>query len=164
MANLIPEDNMTFKDDFDMWQEYAKSVKKLDKSNISASKNLSHKKYIKTNPEKNELIQFMTNRNSFNHINVENLNKSNQKKFKAKATLDLHGYTRNIDHTLEVFCSKCILNDCREVIIITGKGEGIVKEATRFWLTKHPEFVIGFFEIKDSLGESGAFGIRLRSK
>ena len=66
MANLIPEDNMTFKDDFDIWQEYAKSVKKLDKSNISVSKNLSHKKYIKTNPEKNELIQFMTNRSSFN--------------------------------------------------------------------------------------------------
>lgn len=150
--------------DFDIWKEYTKSIEKFDRSNVSISKTMFHKKYIKTNPEKNRLIEFMMNRSSFDHVSVQTLDKSNRKKFNPKSTIDLHGYTREIDHTLEVFCSKCIIKDCREVVIITGKGEGIVKEATRFWLTKHPEFVVGFFEIKDSLGESGSFGVRLRSK
>ena len=86
------------------------------------------------------------------------------KKFIPKRTIDLHGYTRQIDETLATFFAKSILNGIYDVLVITGKGQGIVKSATESWLRSHPEFVTGFFRIKDVMGESGAFGVRLRRK
>ena len=96
------------------------------------------------------------------HVTVERLTRTEIKRFQPECAIDLHGYTREIDETLEKFCSKCILKGIREIIIITGKGEGIVKSATLCWIKSHPEFVIGFYEIKDLKMESGSFGVRLR--
>ena len=153
---------MSFKGDLDIWKDFIKSVKKLDRSNVVARD--APKPRIKTNPERNKLISFIDNRKSMKHIAVRILTRSEIKKFHSQNVIDLHGYTREVDDTLETFCSKCILNGIREITIITGKGDGVVKAATSLWLKSHPELVIGFFAIKDSRMESGAFGVRLRGK
>jgi DNA-nicking Smr family endonuclease len=49
-------------------------------------------------------------------------------------------------------------------VIIIGKGEGILKSAVSEWLLSNANIVIGLFEIRDMAGESGAFGVKLRSK
>ena len=153
---------MGFKGDIDIWKNFIKSLKKLDRSNIFVSN--APKPRIRPNPRKNQLASFIDNRKPLCHVRVEKLRRSEIKKFEPRATVDLHGHTREISGVLETFCSRCILDGIREVTIITGKGEGIVKSATVLWLTTHPEFVIGFFEIKDSRGEWGSFGVRLRAK
>ncbi len=158
---------MSFKGDLDIWLEFAKDIKKLDQSHeryvylpISPPRStMSRRKY-----KNNELIALKNNISPMGHVSVEILPRAETKKFRAQRTIDLHGYTREIDKTLENFCAGCIVDRIREVLIITGKGQGIVKTATQQWLRSHPEFVIGFFEVKDSVGESGAFGVRLRRK
>lgn len=153
---------MGFKGDFNIWKDFIKSVKKLDRANKAVSRKPQVR--IRPDPEKNRLGSFIDNRKSMGNVKVEKLMRSEINKFKPKRSIDLHGYTRNIDNTLEIFCSKCILENSREILIITGKGSGIVKSATAHWLSSHPELIVGFFEIKDTMMESGAFGVKLRSK
>ena len=50
---------MSFKGDLDVWKEFSRSVKKLDRSNVVIP-NIP-KPRIKTNPEKNRLISFIDN-------------------------------------------------------------------------------------------------------
>jgi DNA-nicking Smr family endonuclease len=95
---------------------------------------------------------------------IKQLNRSEKRKFSSEATMDLHGCnTVTLAHTLESFCAKCITNGTKQVTIITGKGNGTIKQATLQWLLKNPNFIIGFFEIMDSICESGSFGVLLRS-
>jgi DNA-nicking Smr family endonuclease len=68
----------------------------------------------------------------------------------------------DVNNTLEAFCAKCILLGLRNVVITTGKGGGVVKNATLTWLKSNPKYVVGFFEIMDARGESGAIGVHLR--
>lgn len=169
MANLFYTKwfNMGFIEDDDIWNEYKKSVEKIDRKNIFTPEiKISRKQNfaIKTNRTQNSTVEFMNNRRSFKDVDIINLNKKDRKKFRSEATIDLHGYTRKVDSTLEMFCSKCIVSNVKDITIISGKGEGIVKAAVLHWLNNHSEYVIGFFEIKDTLGESGAFGVKLRSK
>jgi DNA-nicking Smr family endonuclease len=55
-----------------------------------------------------------------------------------------------------------MLGSMKYVTIITGKGSGTVKQSTIHWLRSNPGFVVGFFEITDAAGESGAVGVVLR--
>ncbi len=158
---------MSFKGDLDIWREFAQDLKKLDKSHeryvyLPASPPRSPTSRRKYN--NNELIALKNNISPMGHVSVEILPRAAIKKFRAQRSIDLHGYTREIDKTLENFCARCIVDGIREVFIITGKGQGIVKTATQQWVRSHPEFVIGFFEVRDSVGESGAYGVRLRRK
>lgn len=153
--------------DIDLWKEYTKTVEKIENSNREIPALVNVKQSIKShNLRRNNKIDsaiFEFDRKNFSHLSVIQLNKQERKKFRGEATIDLHGYTREINRVLERFCSRCLVTNVRNVVIITGKGEGIVKEAVRTWILNNPKFTIGYFEIKDSAGGSGAFGIRLRS-
>lgn len=155
---------MGFDGDLCLWKEFSKSVERIDRSNIVVPGHLPIRSRVLIKSADNELFSFINNRKSMNHVRVECLDRASVKKFKSQRSIDLHGYTREVDETLEVFCSQCILTGIREIIVITGKGAGIVKSATERWLGSHPEFVIGFFKIKDFQGESGSFGVRLRAR
>ena len=155
--------SMSFLGDFGLWKSYSRALEKLDRSNIATPSRANPPKRI-PNPALNDRISFVSNRKSFRHTEVSSVARSTRKHFLPTNTIDLHGYTRDIDFALENFCADNILKNRREVIVITGKGRGIVKGATVNWLKNHPEFVIGFFEIRDSRGGSGSFGVRLRAK
>ena len=154
---------MGFDGDFDAWRTYVKGVKKLEfgKEGPDLGYSVNHK----TDNRKLDALEiFSLNKRLRPQITVEKTASSDIRKFKSQGTIDLHGHTRNIDNTLAIFCAESILHKINSVTIITGKGRGIVKSATEIWLRAHPEFVISFFEIRESLGESGAFGIKLRKK
>ncbi|MDR0695330.1 MAG: Smr/MutS family protein, partial [Holosporales bacterium] len=96
------------------------------------------------------------------HYEVVTLSRADKRKFRSEDTIDLHGHSRDVDRSLKVFCSRCIYNGVRCATVITGKGSGTVKQATLHWLRRNPGFIVGFFEITDSAGESGAIGVILR--
>lgn len=152
---------MGFDGNYDVWNDFIKTVKKSDRSNVF----VPDIQFQKPNIHKVDVVTAVLNsRVSRQHISVAPMNRAEIKNFKPKKSIDLHGYTREIDGTLATFCAKAILAGIYEVVLITGKGHGIVKSATKFWLKSHPELVISFFEVKDSMGESGAFGVKLRKK
>ena len=152
---------MGFVGDKDVWKDFTKTVRRLKNSNVVVC--AVHLKPNKIKIHKtNELDIFLNNRTIRNGVKVEQLSKAGIKKIRFEKSIDLHGCTREIDGILATFCARCILNNIHDISIIIGKGRGIVKSATEIWLKLHPEFVIGFFEIKDLMGESGAFGVKLR--
>ena len=155
--------------DFDIWREYTKTVSKIENAN-KVSRYVMVKAINQNNPKlafkrkfDNE-TDFILNRISPGSFQVNLLNKGERRKFRAEATIDLHGHTRKIDSTLEIFCAKCIVSSLKNIVIISGKGEGIVRDAVLNWMQNNPNFVVGYFEIKDMFGGSGSFGVRLRGK
>ena len=154
---------MGFDGDFEAWRAYIKGVRKLKFGRESPDWNRSICNNIAKHKQ-DVLETFFRYHKSRSPLSVNQLSCSERRKFKSQGEIDLHGYTRDIDRTLAIFCAESILHNVNNVTIISGKGRGIVKSATEVWLRSHPEFVIAFFEIKDSLGESGAFGVKLRKK
>ncbi len=69
----------------------------------------------------------------------------------------------NLNNILETFFSKCMLYELKYVIVITGKGKGILKNSVILWIKQNNQFVSEYFEIKDFRNECGSLGIHLRS-
>ena len=154
------------KRDLEIWKEYAKTVSKIKDANRISLHALSPvaKKYkLSKNNLRNDVSNLILNRDNTPNLKVLPLNKQDRKRFRSESTIDLHGHTREIDNILDVFCGKCIVTGVRNIVIISGKGDGILKNAVRTWLDGNPRFILGYFEIKDSRAESGAFGVRLRA-
>lgn len=152
---------MGFDGNYDVWKDFIKTIKKLDRSNVLVPDIQRQKPNIH---KVDAVTAVLNSRVSRQYLCVVPMNRAEIKSFKPKKSIDLHGYTREIDGTLATFCAKAILAGIYEAVVITGKGQGIVKSAAKFWLKSHPEFVVSFFEIRDSMGESGAFGIKLRRR
>lgn len=156
--------------DIDLWHEYAKSVKKLDTDELVVTPRMPMPPKVERDGER--LIQDYTA--ALETLPAENgrqpsfrvvkLSRRERKNFMIEATIDIHGSNRNVSPILMDFCLKCIERKVKNIVIISGKGEGVLKNAVAEWLIAHAPIVIGFFEISDASGGSGAFGVRLRSK
>ncbi|MDR0942821.1 MAG: Smr/MutS family protein [Holosporales bacterium] len=163
-------------EDVKLWKEYIKSVKQINKPNtVQSSSVASNILKNKRNPPRERESLFYENRparlnaaanekTSSEYSDVIILNKKNRRKFVPQAEIDLHGRTRDVDDVLETFCLRRIANGVKCVAIITGKGKGVVKQATINWLKSNPKLIVGFYEIKDSSGGSGVLGVRLKIK
>ncbi len=84
------------------------------------------------------------------------------------ARIDLHGMIQSSAHTaLSSFLFRAHANNCRLVLVITGKGEagtGILRNQVPYWL-KSGELagiVSGFDEAHRNHGGSGALYVRLK--
>lgn len=88
------------------------------------------------------------------------------------ARLDLHGMTQAEAHgALARFLQRACANDCRFVLVVTGKGarvggetRGVLRRQVPFWLAL-PEFrdlVLGFEAAHVGHGGEGALYVRLR--
>ncbi|MDR1476261.1 MAG: Smr/MutS family protein [Holosporales bacterium] len=156
--------------DIDLWHEYAKSVEKLKNKDKVAThqeyrpfvrkenyKSVAEQRYIALKEAPYEKASRST-------LRVVKLTKSERRNFSEEAVIDLHGFSRDVATNLTNFCLKCIERKVKNVVMISGKGEGVLKNAVLEWLIANPELVVGFFEIKDAVGGSGAFGVRLRSR
>jgi DNA-nicking Smr family endonuclease len=156
--------------DIDLWHEYSKSVKKLD----TDERVVMPRGSASTERERNGArigweyaMQMETLTPDHDHqtsFQVIKLNRRERKNFVGEATIDLHGLSRNISPILIDFCLKCLERNVKNIVIISGKGEGILKNAVLEWLIANSAIVIGFFEIRDASGGSGSFGVRLRGK
>ena len=157
---------MRYKGDTEIWFEETKTIQQINKDDIYIPEIACYKtNHISgcIKKHKNEEIEWIiTTLEHRENIGIQKLSRSEIKKISYSASIDLHGKTREIDEILKNFCATCILKNKNEVIIITGKGTGILKTTTETWLKNHPEFIIGFFPIKDSKREVGSFGVKLR--
>jgi DNA-nicking Smr family endonuclease len=110
-----------------------------------------------------KIIKFDTICHDFKEVSRE-FSRREKRRFRSDDFLDLHGYNRDIAAALKRFCITNIIAQHKMVTVITGKGSGVLKQAAADWLKDHPQFVSGFFEIKDTRGESGVYGVFLRTK
>ncbi|MBQ8651256.1 MAG: Smr/MutS family protein [Alphaproteobacteria bacterium] len=142
-----------------MWELYKATLQKIDRSNIEPV-------YIKpftTSVISRDKVYFNQFTPKANHkASINTPNRKERRKFKSEATIDLHGFSRDVDSALNTFCYKCRIQKLKMITIITGKGSGIVKNFTQIWIEQHPEHIESFFQIKDSKMESGSFAVTLR--
>ena len=147
--------------DSDLWKEYSKNIEKIknpNKISFNDYTELPVERIVKK-IDKNWTLPVV----SKNAV-VSLMNRKEKRKFRSEYTIDLHGHTRHIESVMENFCLKCINENIKNITVITGKGEGIVKSSAMNWLNNSVQYVVCFSEIKDSKGESGAFAVKLRSK
>ncbi|MDR0640749.1 MAG: Smr/MutS family protein [Holosporales bacterium] len=153
-------------EDLSLWHDYKKSVKKLDKSDVVPRYYITPTRPKKTTEhgfDHDKIIDNFLQKKSPNAVfQVVKLNRSERRKFGAEATIDLHGYTREISVIMRQFCLNCIVNKIKDIVVISGKGEGIIKQALVEWILTNPLIVVGYFEIKDAKGGIGSYGLRLR--
>lgn len=145
--------------DQDFWQEYIKTVKKISKDKVApplAAWPITSEAIIQARLA-NKPIALKEG------IPPVPLSRKDKRFFKPKAMIDLHGFlSSSVSSSLEQFCLNCMRQGIRQVLIITGKGEGIVKKETLHWLNSSPSYIIGFSPVMDSKKEVGSIAVLLR--
>ena len=104
------------------------------------------------------------------HGDVSQMHKSHGKRFlrgqiPIEARLDLHGMTQNIAHKcLNEFIEQSYIRGLRKVIVVTGKGQGILKNQTPRWLNDPMlrRFILSFSYAQPRDGGDGALYVLLR--
>ena len=150
---------MNDKDDLSIWNDFINKefrVENKDASFSNAQLNNDNRSQILKRKKKLPLPGSLTKRT---------VKKLATKKIKIDATLDLHGL--NIEKARETFLS--FLDTCWKykysyVLIITGKGKGIIKNALISWLKEDQIFplIVGYSIAHRLQGGEGAFVLHLR--
>ncbi len=81
--------------------------------------------------------------------------------------LDLHGHTAvQAELKLRKFLEDAFYGGCRCVLVITGKGAGVLKGHMPGWLRRAPlsELVLAFVEARPADGGGGAFYVLFRRR
>lgn len=102
----------------------------------------------------------------------EGFEKHTERKFKRQslrieAALDLHGYSREFAYKkLSVFLEQAHAQNKRCLLIITGKGSGILKEAVLSWIIQGPcsSYISSYKQAPQNLGGSGALIVLLKKR
>ena len=152
---------MNDKDDLSVWNDFINKefrVENKDASFSNAQLNNDNRSQILKRKKKLPLPGSLTKRT---------VKKLATKKIKIDATLDLHGL--NIEKARETFLS--FLDTCWKykysyVLIITGKGKGIIKSAFMDWLKEDEIFplIVGYSNAHRLQGGEGAFVLHLRKR
>jgi DNA-nicking Smr family endonuclease len=151
-------------EDKKLWLEFTKYVTRIKNDNIANqyvnSCQVSVEKLNVCRPKKRIDINLQ---DYPRNTSVLLMSKLEKRKFVEEISLDLHRLTKNeAMQILPVFCKRCILLGIRNIVVITGKGSGIIRQATLDWLVSSSSHVISFFPITSSLKEIGAYAVRLR--
>jgi DNA-nicking Smr family endonuclease len=94
---------------------------------------------------------------------VPELTARSAKKLTPEARIDLHGATTaQAQSRLTDFITHCQTQGKRTVLIITGKGEGVLRSWFREWLAHNHASLVGYKRAPDALGGDGAFMVQLR--
>ena len=81
--------------------------------------------------------------------------------------IDLHGLTAaNAESQLKQFMEKAVYEGCRCVLVITGKGAGVLQRHVPNWLKQPPlsPYVLALAEARPKDGGGGALYVLLRRK
>ena len=100
----------------------------------------------------------------FSHSGLQEktIKKLRQGKMPIAAILDLHGMTiPQAEDALQEFLLMCQQEELRHVLIIHGKGAGIIKNTVNTWLRDYPD-TLAFCSAKPKDGGSGALYLLLR--
>lgn len=86
---------------------------------------------------------------------------------RIEGRLDLHGHTQDIAHRqLNAFIENAYTQGSRAVLVITGKGQGVLQNAVPKWLNQAPlrRMILSFNYAQPKDGGSGALYILIRKK
>ena len=106
------------------------------------------------------------------HGDITQMHKTQGKRFlrgqlPIEARLDLHGMTQDIAHDqLNRFIKTAYTRGLRKVIVVTGKGKGILKTQTPRWLNDSElrPYILSFSYAQPRDGGDGALYVLLRKK
>ena len=152
---------MNDKDDLSVWNDFIKKefrVENKDDGFNNTGLNSDNRSKIFKNKKKLPLPGLLTRKT---------VKKLATRTIKTNATLDLHGL--NIEKARGAFIS--FLDTCWNykysyVLIITGKGKGIIKSAFMDWLKEDEIFplIVGYSNAHRLQGGEGAFVLHLRKR
>ena len=150
--------------------EPAKNIRPTRVASSAKSKNIQ----VKRSARDHQLPDVPSPLLSFTHqphpqaIDPKTRKKIDRGRVPIEAKIDLHGMIQSSAHTaLRGFLLRARSNNCRLVLVITGKGEagtGILRHQVPHWLTSGElaTIVSGFQEAHRNHGGSGALYVRLR--
>tara|TARA_B100001057_G_scaffold481378_1_gene555345 strand:- start:619 stop:1077 length:459 start_codon:yes stop_codon:yes gene_type:complete len=152
---------MNDKDDLSVWNDFIKKefrVENKDAGFSNAGLNNDNRSNIFKNKKKLPLPGLLTKKT---------VKKLATRAIKTNATLDLHGL--NIEKARVAFISfldTCWKYNYSYVLIVTGKGKGIIKSAFIGWLKEDEIFplIIGYSNAHRLQGGEGAFVLHLRKR
>ena len=152
---------MNDKDDLSVWNDFIKEEFRVENKDIG---------YIKTELDNGNRSQVLKKKKKLplpGPLTKRTIKKLATRKIKTNATLDLHGL--NIEKARLAFLS--FLDTCWKykysyVLIITGKGKGIIKNALIGWLNEDEIFplIVGYSNAHRLQGGEGAFVLHLRKR
>jgi DNA-nicking Smr family endonuclease len=95
---------------------------------------------------------------------VEMPSRQLKKNKKVDATLDLHGLTREAaSRHLKLFIERCLSLGHQRILVIHGKGSGILREYVRGFLAEH-SYVVTILDASGRLGGEGAVIVYLKKR
>ena len=89
------------------------------------------------------------------------------RKLNLAASLDLHGTDRvSAREKFIIFVKSCCDKNYKYVLVITGKGKGLIKKALPLWIEEEQIFplIVGYSHAHRLQGGEGAFILHLRKK
>ncbi len=107
-----------------------------------------------------------TERVSFHRAGIQKrkLRQLQQGKVATEASIDLHGHSADsAEQMLVGFISQAYQRNCRCVVIVHGKGAGIVKSRVIAWLSQCP-IILAYCSTPPQHGGSGALYALLQKK
>lgn len=163
-------------DDLDLWRQISSDVTPLKHNHITSETSTECTK--QTDPQATQPLSPLTNAPNFAslpYLNVGEMvgvDKSTAKKvkeasFTIEARLDLHGKTQEEAFAaLHYFLTTAYAMDKRMVLVITGKGAGVLRGQLPRWINEAGlrEMLLYYCHAKPHDGGDGAFYIYLRKR
>ena len=152
---------MNDKDDLSVWKDFIKEEFRVEDKDANLGNIRLSNNYLNQIPKKKKKLPLP------GQLTKRTVKKLATRKIKTNATLDLHGL--NIEKARATFIS--FLDTCWKykysyVLIITGKGKGIIKSAFMDWLKEDEIFplIVGYSNAHRLQGGEGAFVLHLRKR
>lgn len=159
-------------DDEDLWQRVSETVEKIDRSRVRHTQT-AHVPTTKPNIKKNNRPDSTTAQQtrvsnpikSNRDVDAATMRRIKNGQIPIGAVLDLHGLSQDQAHIrVQSFIKNAVLNGERLVLIITGKGKGILKRALPLWLEEQSNapHILKLMPAPHNKGGEGAFLLYLR--
>lgn len=162
------------KDDLQIWQNYSKHVRPIEKEQSDIefeitdevhveffeSQRIIPKRPVKEKVERPPLPEKYT-------IDRKIMRQIRRGTLKIDAKLDLHGCSQEKAYQrLQAFLHKSYESEKKWLLVITGKGSGILRSKLPDWLEHSAArvYILAFEEAHQRHGGSGAYYICLRKK
>lgn len=162
-------DTYTNNKDFASYRRFTHQNKPFDRKNISVIKLLSsisgidEWKFSIQNIKQNNTNKKISQQKSATEPTINYQPITPKENFQS--VLDLHGYNKEDAYrALEDFIQQQYKNNNRSLLIITGKGAGILRDSVYKWLqySKLNKYILHFTQAKQSDGGGGALYVQLK--
>ena len=152
---------MNDKDDLSVWKDFIKEEFRVEDKDANLGNIKLSNNYLNQIPKKKKKLPLP------GQLTKRTVKKLATRKIKTNAALDLHGL--NVEKAKVAFLS--FLDTCWKckysyVLVVTGKGKGIIKNALIDWLKEDEIFplIVGYSNAHRLQGGEGAFVLHLRKR